>query len=212
LENKQLKKPKGTFDTSKQKFEAYICYSETAKDEAKQIRANFEKKIKVTSINLSSSYDSIEQEIAESGFLFLFFSSFYSFSSFSYFKLVYLFEGCVIFVLSEGCLSHEKSLFVLRCIIAYDKKMLVVHVRESCAFPKFEEQPSEFKETLLMEDVFTFSPDTATKVYKEIEAKLQLVIDLFIIFLFFFFFSFFLLIIEINFSLKGNWIEEVFLL
>jgi len=77
--------------------------------------------------------------------------------------------------LSEGSLANEKCLFVLRCVAAYDKKMLILHVRESCPFPKFEEQPQEFREVALMEDVYSFSIETSQKDLKEIDTKLQLV-------------------------------------
>jgi len=70
--------PKGTFKTE-QKFETYISFSESAKEESKLVHKYFEKKIKLTTLNSSSSFDSIEQEIAESGIYFFFFFFFFFF-------------------------------------------------------------------------------------------------------------------------------------
>jgi len=103
--------------------------------------------------------------------------------------------GCLIFILSSDALENVKCLFVLRCAAVYDKRVVVLHPKDTCPFPKFEEQPLEFRDTVMMEDVLIYSQGKHNAVIKELDEKLQLVgflVSLSFFFSSFFSFSFFL--------------------
>ena len=89
----------------------------------------------------------------------------------------------MIFILSSDSLENVKCLFVLRCAAEYDKRVVVLHPKDTCPFPKFEEQPLEFRDTVMMEDVLIYSQGKHNAVIKELDEKLQLVDFLSIFFL-----------------------------
>ena len=64
---------------------------------------------------------------------------------------------------------------MLRCAAEYDKRVVVLHPKDTCPFPKFEEQPLEFRDTVMMEDVLIYSQGKHNAVIKELDEKLQLV-------------------------------------
>jgi len=143
------KTPKGTFDpNARTTFDMYICHAPNGSDEAKTLHAHFEKKIKSTMLNQASSFDSIEEEISST--------------------------GCIVLILNSDILNNEKCLFVLRCGTIYEKKILVLHLKDSFAFPKFADQPQEFRDAVLMEDVFIYSASKQASIFKEIDEKLEL--------------------------------------
>ena len=175
------------------KFDLYICAGESGLIEAKSIHSNFEKRVKTTLMNLSSSFDSIEEEISSSGMASI--HSSYSiilapnrpppFSS-----SLSLCAACVLFLLTSDALHHEKCLFVLKCANEYEKRVIVLHPKDLCAFPRFEEQPLEFRDAVLMEDVIIYTHNKQSVAIKDLDEKLQLVRS-FSFFLFFFLFFFF---------------------
>ena len=190
------------------KFDLYICAGESGLIEAKSIHSNFEKRVKTTLMNLSSSFDSIEEEISSSGMASI--HSSYSiilapnrpppFSS-----SLSLCAACVLFLLTSDALHHEKCLFVLKCANEYEKRVIVLHPKDLCAFPRFEEQPLEFRDAVLMEDVIIYTHNKQSVAIKDLDEKLQLVSFSFFLFFLssFFLFLFFFFSLHLYISLSG---------
>jgi len=80
-----------------------------------------------------------------------------------------------VFLLTRDSLESDKALFALACASVYEKKLVVLHVKDSCPFPKYEEQPQEFREFVLMENVISYTSNRSRAALKDLDDILQLV-------------------------------------
>lgn len=80
-----------------------------------------------------------------------------------------------MFVLSADALQNAKCMFALKCALEYEKRVIVLHPKDTTPFPKFEEQPLEFRDAVMMEDVIIYSQGKQNQMFKELDEILQLV-------------------------------------